>query len=380
MDQGGNATTKPNNPSLMDNDAHRWRNDTEDMNRPSCRKIGVTTVGWVMNLLLWINLSAAAPSSALTKPSPTATPDLVSFPLPALLLCVGEDGLVRLSLKGDKAVTLFSGGDIHDVQPQRDGSYLVIGGTNGVTSLKRDPSTQEMSIVWSWEEMNLPCLTNAVAADWEWNGRPSLILATDCTLNRLVLAEARTREPKIRWEFKLPAPPRRAILCADTGNFLVTLDSRLTGLGEPPQVAEVHYKENRVGWSLDSRDGIVLAQDAVREKNGHTLVVAGKRAELYCFSMDKILIWKKPLGLTQDASHTLSLVKSGGRTLLLAWARPKGLAHSTQTKPSRPQRPSGLYLVDPENGKVLAFRKIIQEGPAPVQVVPDDASAVQRIP
>jgi len=279
-------------------------------------------------------------------------------------------------LKEGRASTLWSEGEVRDVQPQKDGSFILTGGP-GIVSGVRRTSEGVYRTLWTWEEMNLPCLVNAVGADWGWKGEPALILASDCTLNRLILGEARTRSPKIRWEFKLPAAPQRASLCPDTGNFLVTMRVNTVGMGAPPQVAEVNFREDRVDWFLDAKNGLVKTQDAVRMPSGRTLVVAGKKATLYCFDRGKNLQWEKPLAATAEAWHALSLVKSGQRTLLWISAVPDTQAPSNRKGKSRSRRPSGAYLVDPDQGRILAFRRSLTEGPAPLNAVPEDASFIR---
>lgn len=323
-------------------------------------------------MILAVETAIAAPGPS-ARPSPTATPDLSSFDLPSLLVCDGTDGLSRLDLKEGEPKVLWAGSEVRDAQPQGDGSFLVTGGPAGLACLRRDPK-EGWKAAWTWEQMNLPCLVNAVAVEWEWKGQPSLILASDCTLNRLVLGEARTQAPKIRWEFRLPAPPQRVSVCPDSGNFLVTLKARGAGMGEPPQVAEVFFREDRVGWYLDSKNGITRTQDAVRTPDGHTLVVAGKRATLYCFDIAKNLLWQKPLAATPDAHHVLSLAKRGGKTFLLVNARPMSSSPAPGRPASRPRKPSGLYWVDPQEGRILAFRSRIREGPAPLAVVTEDSA------
>jgi hypothetical protein len=327
----------------------------------------------LMLVALLIPPLSDAASPVAVRPSPTPTPDLAAQPMPPLLLCDGTEGLSRLSLKEGGPAVLWPGGEVRDVQPQGDGSYLVTGGSGIVTCLRRD-GRGDVRVLWDWSEMNLPCLVNAVAAERGWKGEPALVLASDCTLNRLLLAEARSRAPKIRWEFKLPAAPQRVSLCPDTGNFLVTMRVRTEGMGAPPQVAEIDYRQDRVGWSLDDKNGIVAAQDAVRTPSGHTLVVAGCRAALYCFDKAKNLLWESPLAPTADASHTLFLARVGGKPLLWVCARPKAPVPAAGKRSSRPRRPTGCYLVDPERGRVLAFRRELREGPAPWNVVPEDAS------
>jgi hypothetical protein len=312
------------------------------------------------------------------KPTFNPTPDIAAFLPPPLLLCDGEEGLFRYDLAAETRVPLLEGFDTHDVEPQSDGSYLVTGPSNNVALIRKTgKKSGRFTVVWSWVELNLPCVVNAVAAGKEWSGEPSLVLVSDCSLNRIFLAEAKTKDPKIRWEFKLPAQPRRVSLCRDSGNFLVSLkvDPRSQGLGEPPQVAEIDYREGRVAWSLDSKDGLTRTQDAVRDKKGRTMVTAGRKSELFCFDRGKNLLWKTALTSTSEAHHTLSLLVCRGKECLLVCARPDKTFHTAGEKPPRPKKPSGLYLVDPENGKVLAFKRSLDGGrPAPINAVSDGSS------
>jgi hypothetical protein len=146
-------------------------------------------------------------------------------------------------------------------------------------------------------------------------------------------------------------------------------------------VAEVFFREDRIGWSLNSKDGVLNAQDAVRDKGGRTMVVmGGKRPEVRCYNLKKEVMWERKLTATKDATYTLCLFTVKGRERLLVCARPKGTRHPPgKKKPSRPKGPFGLYLLDPANGKQLAFTKEPQEkGAAPLNIVMDRVPSTKK--
>jgi YbbR domain-containing protein len=82
---------------------------------------------------------------------------------------------------------------------------------------------KSFQVVWDWGNLEVGTVESAVAADWDEGGQLSLVLAADSQNNRLLLADARSHQVKIRWEYKLPSAPRTIHLCPDTGNFLVIL-------------------------------------------------------------------------------------------------------------------------------------------------------------
>ncbi len=323
-----------------------------------------------------VRVNSRATRPALKKKPLISSPTSPAKPgsLPAFLVCDGEKGLFRVIGKEGRRIPIFAGSGIRDVQPQKDGSYLVTGGPGIVSLLEKEGKSWRQA--WTWEELNLPCVENAVAAEWNWNGRPSKIFVSDCTTNRLFLASAESKKSRIRWEMSMPAPPQRVSLCGDSGRLLLSLrvDPRSQGLGEPPQVAEIDWKDSEVVWSLDSKDGLTRTQDAVRDRKGRTYVVAGKKAELFCFDIEKKLLWQTPLKRTSDAKYSLSLFGAGAAEKLLVCARPS----SNKVEKDRVKGVLGIYGVDLSTGAILFFEKdAAGDWRAPSNLVPDESLHVK---
>ncbi|HEY5038664.1 MAG TPA: hypothetical protein VIJ93_06280, partial [bacterium] len=203
---------------------------------------------------------------------------------------------------------------------------------------------------------------SAVAVDWSPNGEPSLILAADTQNQKLFLAEAKSNGVKIRWEYKLPAPPRTVHVCPDTGNFLVTL--------QDSTVEEIFFQEDKVAWSLGKENGLKDVRDAVRNPWAQTFVADASGGLILCFDPGKNILWKTRLPFTGDHAFeemALSLYKKNGKRMVMA---------SVHLSPGGgPGARDILYLLNAETGKVIAWSDRPEKGdyPALLKAVPDIA-------
>src|SRR6185295_18101066 len=112
----------------------------------------------------------------------------------------------------------------------------------------------------------------------------ALVLAADSKNQRLFLADPQSKSIKIRWEYKLPAPPLSVRVCPDSNNiFTVLKDST---------ILEILYQEDKVVWSLGKEQGLHDVRDAVRGPWGNTYVAEGSEGLILCFDPLKKLVWK----------------------------------------------------------------------------------------
>jgi hypothetical protein len=185
-------------------------------------------------------------------------------------------------------------GPVKDIQPlPLPGAYLVTGGTQQVFLLKK--IWKGCHVEWDWSGLSGIAVESALVADWDEKDNPSLILAADSLNQRLFLADAKSRDPKIRWDYKLPAPPLRIHICTDTGNFLVVL--------KDSTVVEVFFQEDKIGWKLGKEDGLEDVRDAVRDPWANTYVADAASGDVLCFGPQKQLKWKTHLPFAPGAFH-----------------------------------------------------------------------------
>ncbi len=277
--------------------------------------------------------------------------------LPPLLICEkGKNRLTHVNSHGKLDWDYDLEGPPLDVQPQPSGHFLVTGGPQQVFLLRK--VWKGCRVLWDWEGLEGISIQSAVATEWDQDGDPSLVLAADSLGQRLVLAEAKKKGTKIRWEYKLPAPALMVRVCPDSNNFLVLLnDSTLE---------EILYQEDKVVWSLGKEDGLKYVRDAVRGPWGQTYVADGAEGLLLCFDPRKKTVWKTHLPFAPSASFqdiTLSLYKKNGKRLLMAavhWAGGSGAQDV-------------IYLLNAETGKVISWSDRPEKGSYPSfhKAVPD---------
>jgi hypothetical protein len=264
-----------------------------------------------------------------------------SVPFPSLLLCEKNKNAIAHVVHNQVDWTYDLDGTLKDVQPQPDGSFLVVGGTKQVSLVRR--VWKSFQVVWDWGKVDTGVIESAAAADWDTHGYPSLIVAADSKTPRLFLAEARSTGVKIRWEYKLPVAPRLVHLCPDSGNFLVVL--------KDSSVKEIFFQEDKEIWSLGKNDGFQNIRDVARDPWARTYVADAKKGSVTCLDPHKKLVWETHLpfapGSFQDMN--LSLFRKNNKRLLLVSVRFAGDGNV-------------VYLMNTETGKVLEWHDRLEKG------------------
>ena len=179
-------------------------------------------------------------------------------------------GTGALRLSADKGWAWNSTGTLYGVEAEPDGTLLFAGGPFGVFMLKDEMGVWKEA--WNWETLGFRQgdIASAVAAERDPYGRVGLVLAVEPGKSRIFLAEARSHQVKIRWEFPCALPPRRASICRDTGNFLVLSgDAAQPG---PWRLEEVDFQGEKIVWSLAPSSGVRQPFDAIRLSSGWTVV------------------------------------------------------------------------------------------------------------
>lgn len=206
---------------------------------------------------------------------------------------------------------------------------------------------------------------SAVVADWDEKDKPALILAADSLNQRLFLADAKSNDPKIRWEYKLPAPPRRVHLCTDSGNFLVTLHDST--------VEEIFFQEDKVVMTLGKTEGLLDARDAVRDPWANTYVADAGQGDILSFGPKRQLNWKTHLPFAPGSFEEMSLAlfRKSGKRLLLAAVHFLGEGSAALNV---------VYVLNTETGKVLAWNDQDEKGgyPAFFKAIPDKAEYFKK--
>ena len=284
--------------------------------------------------------------------------------IPSMVLCgLKHDGLHHI-LRGEENWSYDLDGPVLDVQaqPLRD-HYLVTGGKGRVCLVRR--VWKGCRILWDWSRLEDVRVVDAVAADWDETGAPSLILAADAQNKRLFLAEAKSRGIKIRWQFELPAVPLRVHLCTDTGNFLAVLAD--------DSIEEVHFQRDQVVERLGKEQGLKDPRDAVRDPWARTYVADAGTGDVLCFGPHLEPVWKThmPFAPGDFQEMSLSLFRKKGKRLLLVAVR-------FATGPSR--APNVVYVLDTENGKVVDWSDRMKKGGYPdfSRAVPDKAEYYKK--
>ena len=256
-------------------------------------------------------------------------------------------------------------GPVRDIQPQPAyENYLVTGGSLKVSLLRK--VWKGCKAFWDWKDMEGVSIVSAVVADWDEKDRATLVLAADAAKPRLFLAEAKGHDPKVRWEFKLPAPPLRVHLCTDTGNFLVVLADST--------VEEVLFQEDKVVMTLGKAEGLQRPLDAVRDPWADTYVANGGSGNILCFGPKRKVRWKThlPFAPGKPEDMALSLYRKAGKRLLMASVHFSG-ANSTTAQ-------DVIYVLNTETGGVLAWSDKTEKGgyPSFTKAVPDRAEYIKK--
>jgi hypothetical protein len=269
-----------------------------------------------------------------------------SIPIPSLLLCEKNKNAVAHVVHSQIDWSYELDGPLKDVQPQPDGSFLVAGGTKQVSLVRR--VWKSFQVVWDWRKLDAGTVESAVTANWDPDdGHPALILAADSKNNRLFLADARSYQVKIRWEYKLPSAPRTVHLCPDSGNFLVILKNS--------EVEEIDYQNDKEIWSLGRADGFKDIRDTVRDPWARTYVADAVKGSITCLDPHKKSVWETHLpfapGTFQEMA--LSLFRKNNKRLLLASVHFAGKDSKTGNV---------VYLLNTETGKVLNWSDRLEKG------------------
>lgn len=282
-------------------------------------------------------------------------------PLPPLLICEkGHNVLAHVNSHGKLDWDYKVDGPILDVQPQPSGKFLVTGGSKNVFLLRK--VWKGCRILWDWGSLEGVSIQSAAAIDWNEEGDPSLVLAADAKNQRLFLADPQSTSIKIRWEYKLPAPPLSVRVCPDSNNFFTVL--------KDSSILEILYQEDKVVWSMGKENGLHDVRDAVRGPWGNTFVAEGSEGLILCFDPLKKEVWKTHLPFAPSSSFqdiSLSIFKKNGKRLVMAavhW-------------PGGPGAQDVFYLLNAETGKVLGWSDRSEKGAYPPfrRAFPDLATA-----
>ena len=287
-------------------------------------------------------------------------PSKTSFP--TVILC-GQKHNKLFCIRRDKVYWDYDfDGPLKDVEAL-PGYYLATGGSRQVSLLKKEWNGCQP--VWDWGGMEGVSIESAVVANWDEQDKPILILAADSAAPRLFLADAKGRDPKIRWEYKLPAAPLRVHLCTDTGNFLVVL--------KDSTVQEILFQEDKVAWQVGKEDGLQDARDAVRDPWANTYVADAATGDVLCFGPQKQLNWRTHLpfapGPAEDMS--LSLLRKDNKRVVMAavhFGGEEDVSHNV------------IYVLNSETGKVSEWNDHDGKGgyPAFTKAVPDKAEYFKK--
>jgi hypothetical protein len=251
-------------------------------------------------------------------------------------------GMKALRISAEKVWAWKSAGTLYGVEAEPDGTLLFAGGPFGVFMLKDEMGVWQEA--WNWETLGFRQgdIASAVAAERDPYGRVGLILAAEPGKSRIFLAEARSHQVKIRWEFPCALPPRRARICPDSGNFLV-----LSGNAAQPgpwRLEEVDFREEKIVWSLASSSGVRQPFDAVRLASGWTVVSDLSTGRVSAFDAASHKKWERTVANTTYGSLAacpLAFEKNKTGSFILA-------------KPSIPGGKAQLFRLDAATGETVA--------------------------
>jgi hypothetical protein len=219
-------------------------------------------------------------------------------------------------------------GAASSLESEPDGSILVSGVSQGVGLLAF--SKGDWKEIWNWQALGFGPgdIASAVAADKDPNGRVSLVLAAQPGKNRIFLAEARSHQVKVRWEFRTDLPPRRAGVCPDTKNFWVL--SAEPAEGGAWRLDEVDFKNEKVVWSLDITAATMRPYDVLWTPEGKILISDPSTASVAAFDRKQTRLWQSaPLGAAPVSFLPMSLTgRQAGAGILVGYSGgPEGSPH-----------------------------------------------------
>ena len=269
--------------------------------------------------------------------------------VPPLLICgKNKNVLTHVNSHGKLDWEYDAEGPLLDVQTEPSGRYLVTGGGLNVFLLRK--VWKGCRVLWDWKGLDNVSIQSAVAINWDENGDPALVLAADAKNKRIFLADPQKNGGKIRWEYKLTAPPLSARVSPDSDNFLVVLNDST--------IEEILYQEDKIVWSMGKADGLKDVRDAVRGPWGDTYAAEGGEGLILCFDPRKKLLWKIHLPFAPSSSFqdiSLSVFKrKGKRTLMAAVHWPGGSGAQNV-----------FYFLNPETGKVMGWSDRLEKGTYP---------------
>lgn len=261
----------------------------------------------------------------------------------------------------DKSWTWSSTADLSSVEAEQNGTLLFAGGPFGVFLLKEEMGVWQEA--WTWETLGFKPgdITSAVAAERDPYGRVNLVLAAEPAKSRIFLAEARSHQVKIRWEFSCALPPRLARICPDTGNFLVL--SGFVSKDGPWGLEEVDFRQEKVVWSLPPSSGLVRPADAIRLQSGWTVVSDLATGFVSAYDASGRKKWERALASTVHgplAACPLALEKT--KTGVSVLAEPSGATGKAL-----------LYRLNALTGEIAGRWATASKNGAQVPVLPADS-------
>jgi hypothetical protein len=212
-------------------------------------------------------------------------------------------------------------GALRSVEVQGDGTLLIAGGPSGAFLLHEVKGAWLEK--WDWESLGLKAgdISCAVAAEQDPYGRVNLVLAAEPGKKRIFLAEARSHQVKIRWEYPLKLPPRRVRLCPDSAHFLVLSADGTTR--DAWRLEEVDFQTEKTVWGFSSATGPLRPDDMIRLKNGWTILSDLLSGRVAAFDKEGKKVWVQTVakGWTEPlASFPLAFEKGRSQGTVLALA------------------------------------------------------------
>ncbi len=311
-------------------------------------------------VILWAvgTVAFCVPGAGYTQaPSP---PSLI----PDLILCGKKHNHLFHIHRGKMNWDCSFDGPLQDVQSEpQPGTYLVTGASSQVALIQK--IWKGCKTLWDWSDFEGIKVESAVVANWDEKDNPALILAADSLNQRLFLADAKSKNPKIRWEYKLPAPPRRVHLCTDSGNYLVIL--------KDSTIEEIYFQEDKVVFTLGPEDGLKDARDAVRDPWANTYVADAAPGDVLSFGPKKQVNWKTHLPFAPGpiGEMSLALFRKDHKRLVMAAVHFTGKGEVSHNV---------IYILNSETGKVLAWEDHDEKGGYPTfsKAAPDAASYYKK--
>ena len=241
-----------------------------------------------------------------------------SFASPALPDIYGVHGMDAFRLSVDKGWNWTAPANLLDVEVEPDGSVLFAGGAAGAFLLKESQGAWREA--WNWETLGLKPgdLVSLTAAERDPYGRANLILAAEPAKSRIFLAEARSHQVKIRWEYRTALPPRQVEVCPDNGRFLVLSGDGKTGGAW--KLEEVDFRLEKPAWFLKPPSSLTSPAAAVRTTSGWTVVSDVGTGHVMAFNRSSAVMWERALVEGALSACPLALEKNRGRTCILAAA------------------------------------------------------------